>query len=145
MSTIISKQLSFNFSGITISADVEVVDDVVMNVPNGALYDTWITFYPILSKGEELFKMDRFKFMVDADKTIEEHTLESIVFELYRVYDFIDEYPYLEDYQQSAEGIFYKDRAYDKYISYRNDCMNLREFITKDWIDSILVMQKLEE
>lgn len=139
------KQVSFNFSGITIIADVEVEDDVVMNAPNGSFFDTWITFYPIISKGEETFKMDRFHFIVDEDKTIEEHLLETVAFELYRTYDFIDEYPYVEDYQKTIDGRLYNSGVYDRYVGYCNDCLKLRDFITKDWIDSILVMQKLEE
>ncbi len=134
-----NEKIVWNFGGTTISTDVEI-EEHCFSTRN----ETWITFNPVIINEQQSITLGRFNFPIHENKTLDEHVLDAIVHELYLSYDFIDDYPHLDNFQ-SSEKYQYTDMGYDTYIRRYNKCFKLREVITRDWLDSIIVMKKLEE
>ena len=131
-----SKFISFNFSGIKIQLDLFIEYKDTMFTQFGVGQETWLTFYPTIYHSEKSFTMGRFHFWFTDEKTIEDTSLDAIVESLYNVFDFIEQYP-------TIEVFLLEEKKFHKYQEYRDKSIRLRELITRDWIDSITIAQKL--
>lgn len=129
------EKFQMNISDLTISADVQVIDKSDYDDRQ----DLWISFYPEFSDGKNSLKMGRYYFSIYESKTIESQVLDKIIKALYEAYNFIEIYPYFYDYR----------RVYvvsdDDYKKGREFCVQLRNMVTSDLVDSILVSQKLSK
>ncbi len=127
-------------SGVTITADVEFEEKLSADGTHVS-GEYWISFFPTIADGKNELTMGRFYFWFTEYHSVEKSIIDSVMPELYRVLDFVDKYPTFDNYQNKMEGF----GEYDEYIRAFNNSLTLRKIITHNWVDSVILAQRLAE